>query len=303
MAFAIGLDIGGTKIAGAVFDAGGVEIARVIQPTPKDYASFLDVTTDVIRQLEAKCDAVASVGIGIPGAVAANPDPLPVISNIPCLSGQNLQRDLAAKLGRKLRLANDADCAALSEAVDGAGAGYRSVFGLIMGTGVGGGFVLDSKLVQGANGLTGEFGHLPLPFREPADGPVVACACKQSGCIDKSASGPALLRLHHVLTGNLLTASPQIADLARQGDVAALASLDAFYTTVAKAMLPVLHMFDPEVIVVCGGLNNLPGLYDAVPQRWEHYTMVSEIKTRFVPAKHGALSGLRGAAWLGKDYL
>jgi fructokinase len=300
LSFFIGLDVGGTKIAGAVFAADGSEAARLVLPTPAVYAGFLEACLSIIGRLDAACGQTASIGIGIPGAIAARPDPLPSIANIPCLGGQNLQSDLRTKLGRPVRLANDADCAALSEATDGAGAGYRSVFGLIMGTGVGGGFVYDGKLVQGANGLTGEFGHLPLPFREPADGPVVACNCGQSGCIDKAASGPALLRLHHVLTGKRLTASPQIAELARQGDAEAIATLDHFYTTVAKSLLPVLHMFDPEIIVASGGLSNLPGLCETVPKRWGRYTMIADPKTLFVPAKHGALSGLRGAAWLGR---
>lgn len=301
MGYSIGLDVGGTKIAGAVFSEDGAEIQRRIMPTPADYASFLSTCILMIDQMDVACAAKASVGIGLPGGVAAKAEHLPTIANIPCLSNQPLRNDLQAQLERTVSLANDADCAALSEAVDGAGAGYRSVFGLIMGTGVGGGFVVEGKLVQGANGLTGEVGHLPLPFREPADGPVVPCNCGQSGCIDKSASGPALLRLYHVLTGKTLKASPQIADLARQGDAEALATLDRFYTTVAKALVPILHTFDPEIIVVSGGLSNLPGLFEAVPQRWGKYALVPNPATLFVPAKHGALSGLRGAAWIGKS--
>lgn len=300
LAFSIGLDVGGTKIAGAIFSEDGDEISRVVRPTPKEYVPFIETCVAIIHELEKPNGAKSSVGVGIPGAIAAKPDPLPTIANIPCLSGKNLQSDLQNKLGRGVRLANDADCAALSEAKDGAGVGYHTVFGLILGTGVGGGFVVDGKLVQGANGLTGEFGHLPLPFREASDGPVVSCSCGQSGCIDKSASGPALLNLHHQRTGKKHTASPQIADLARQGDAEALATLDAFYTTVAKAMVSVLHTFDPEVIIVCGGLSNLPGLIEAVPKRWSQFTMIRSPKTLFVQAKHGALSGLRGAAWLGK---
>jgi fructokinase len=242
LAFSIGLDVGGTKIAGAVYTEDGAEYVRVVLPTPADYTSFLATCGTIISQLDEACGTKASVGIGLPGAIAAKTELLPTIANIACLSGQPLQTDLEAKLGRPVRLANDADCAALSEATDGAGAGYRTVFGLIMGTGVGGGLVIDGNLVQGANGLAGEVGHLPLPFREPADGPIVPCSCGQSGCIDKSASGPALLRLHLVLSGKALTASPQIADLARQGDAEALATLDRFYTAVAKAMVPILHM-------------------------------------------------------------
>lgn len=301
MTFSIGLDVGGTKIAGAVFSADGDEIARVVEPTPADYPAFLSACVMIIAKLDKACGAEASIGIGLPGAVAAKPDPLPTIANIPCLSGTNLQADLQIKLGRPVRLANDADCAALSEATDGAGAGYASVFGLIMGTGVGGGFVAGGRLLQGANGLTGEVGHLPLPYREESDGAVVSCSCGQSGCIDKSASGPALVRLYKARTGKVVQTSAQIGDLARQGDAEAVATLDAFYTIVAKAMLPVLHMFDPEIIVVGGGLSNLPSLYEAVPQRWGRFTMIRDPKTLFVPAKFGALTGLRGAAWLGRS--
>jgi fructokinase len=298
--FSIGLDVGGTKIAGAVFGEDGAEVSRVILPTPANYAEFLSTCVTIIEQLDKTCGAKASVGIGLPGGIAAHAERLPTIANLPCLSGQPLQSDLQAKLGRPVRLANDADCAALSEATDGAGAGYASVFGLIMGTGVGGGLVIDGKLVQGANGLTGEVGHLPLPFREPADGPVAPCSCGQSGCIDKSASGPALVRMYQVMTGKTVNASPQIAELASQGDAGALETLDRFYSTVAKAMVPILHMFDPDIIVVSGGLNNMPALYDEVPKRWGKYALIPNPKTLFVPAKHGALSGLRGAAWLGK---
>lgn len=300
MALSIGLDVGGTKIAGAVFSGDGVEIARIIQPTPSDYEAFLRTCTLIVEQLDQAAGGKASLGIGLPGAIAAKADPLPTLANINCLSGKNLQHDLETRLDRPVRLANDADCAALSEATDGAGASYRTVFGLIMGTGVGGGLVIDKKLLQGVNGLTGEFGHLPLPFREGADGPIVPCNCGQLGCIDKSASGPALLRLYNKLTKKTLTASPQIGELARQGDAGALETLDQFYTTVAKAMVPVLHMFDPDIIVVCGGLSSLPGLCETVPKRWNKFTMIANPKTLFVIGQHGALSGLRGAAWLGQ---
>lgn len=297
---AIGLDIGGTKIAGAIFGADGSELSRHVVPTPKEYPDFLESTLGLIAKLEEGSTAKASVGIGLPGAVSAYAGPLPTIANISCLSGKDLAADLAVKLQRPVRLANDADCAALSEATDGAGAGHRAVFGLILGTGVGGGLVIDQKLYQGANGLAGEFGHLPLPHRIDADGPVISCACGQSGCIDKSASGPALLRRYHQISGKVLTASPQVAELAKQGDKEALAALDDYFTTVAKALVTVLHMFDPDIIVACGGLSAMPGLIEAVPQRWGRFTMIPYPRTKFAVARHGAMSGLRGAAWLGR---
>lgn len=288
MSFSIGLDIGGTKIAGAVFDTQGTEQAQIIQPTPRDYKSFVLACGDVVKNLEQKMGAGASVGLGLPFAVA----------NMPFLMGQPLQHDIEALLQRRVRMANDANCAALSEAKDGAGAGYRSVFGLIMGTGVGGGFVCDGRIVEGANGLSGEIGHLPLPYYEPSDGDLVPCGCGQKGCIEKLTCGAALARLYHKMTGKESDA-PQISALANAGDSEAVQVLDRFYTVVAKAMVAIIHTFDPHVIVVSGGLNNLPGLYDAVPKRWGDYTISKSITTRFLRAHHGAMSGLRGAAWLG----
>jgi fructokinase len=198
-----------------------------------------------------------------------------------------------------VRLINDADAAALSEATDGAGAGCETVFGLIMGTGVAGGYVVNGKLVNGANGVIGEFGHLPLPFREEKDGPFVECVCRQQGCMDKSISGPALARLCEVIAGQKLDAA-EISARAVKGDPVAISVLDRFYTVVAKAMVTVVHTFDPHVIVVSGGLSQLPGMFESVPKRWEKYIFCKNVKTKFVPAKHGALTGLRGAAWAGR---
>jgi fructokinase len=300
VSFSIGLDIGGSKIAGAAFNASGKEIAQVVQPTPDSYDKLVGICTHIVNQLENECGAKATVGVGVPGSVEQLTGIVTVAANTPCLNGKPLQSDLGNALLRKVKLANDADCAALSEAVDGAGAGFRTVFGLIMGTGVGGGYVVQGKLADGANGLIGEFGQLPLPFREVSDGPLVDCACGQKGCIDKSISGPALSRLYKSMTGKDGDA-PLIGSLAQTGDADARRVLDQFYTTVAKAMITVIHTYDPYVIVVSGGLNKLPGLYDEVPKRWERYAMAKNLKTKFVPAKHGAMSGLRGAAWVGRD--
>ncbi len=299
MTFSIGLDIGGTKIAGAVFDSSGHEVAQIILPTPDNYSAFVTICGEIVSQLEKKSGRHASVGVGVPGAVDHATGIVPFTGNTPCLSGKPLQKDLEKILARPVRLANDADCAALSEAVDGAGAGYRTVFGIIMGTGVGGGFVVDGRIVEGANGLLGEFGQLPLPFREASDGPVIECVCGQRGCIDKTISGSGLARLCEAMTGHKLEAA-QIAEKARQGDADAKRVLDQFYTTVAKAMVTVIHTFDPEMIVVSGGLSQLPDMYTEVPKRWGRYAVCKNPKTKFVAAKHGAMSGLRGAAWAGK---
>lgn len=300
MSFLIGLDIGGTKIAGAVFDSARREIAQIVHPTPPDYSVLVMICQTIVEQLDQKCGGRAPVGVGVPGAIDQTTGIIPFTGNTPCLDGKPLRQDLENVLKRSVRLANDADCAALSEAVDGAGAGQRSVFGLIIGTGVGGGFVIDGKIVAGANGLTGEFGHLLLPFREDADGPFADCPCGQKGCIDKSISGGALARLYRAMTGRNADAEA-VAALAGRNDADALRVLDRFYTTVAKAMIAVIYTFDPEIIVVSGGLNGLPRLYDEVPKRWSRYMFGgARLKTKFAAARHGPMSGLRGAAWVGR---
>ena len=294
MSLAIGLDIGGTKIAGAMFNANGLEIAQATAPTPPTYKAFLETCRFIVDQLEQQGGPAVTIGACAPYADAH------VSANIECLIGQNPRRDLEHIFGKQIPFANDANCAALAEAVSGAGAGYRSVFGLILGTGVGGGFILDGRIVAGANGVAGEIGHMPLPYYEEADGTRTQCNCGQTGCIERLAAGPALARLYHSMTGKNADAR-QIGELARAGDSGALATLDRYYTIIAKAMISVLHMFDPDIITVSGGLNALPGLYDAVPKRWGRYAIVKNPVTRFVPAAYGAMAGLRGAAWLGQS--
>jgi fructokinase len=297
MSHFIGLDIGGTKIAGGVLERDGAMLAELVVPTPGDYAALLTACGDLVRELEKKTGDKCSVGVGCPGRVDHVAGSVHGVPNLSCLDGKPLSSDLAAKLGREIRLENDANCLALAEAIDGVGAGYDSVLGLILGTGVGSGFVSQGRLMGGANSLTGEIGHLPLPFREPADGPLVPCACKQSGCINKSISGGGLARLHEFMTGKQADAKA-IADLARANDAEALRTLDRYYEVVAKAMVVVLHSFDPAIIVVSGGLSALPGLTEEVPKRWGKYAFVSQPKTQFIPARHGPTGGVRGAAWL-----
>ena len=228
---------------------------------------------------------------------------------MPFLIGRNLPQDLERLFARPVGFANDANCAALAEAKEGAGKGHRSVFGLIMGTGIGGGFILNGQIIAGANGLCGEIGHLPLPHYEESDGVRVACGCGQSGCIEKLIAGAGLARLHHTLTGREADAR-EIAEQARDENTdalrvldqyyTALHVLDRYYTTVAKAMTVILHSFDPDIITVSGGLNTLPGLYDAVPKRWGRYALNKNLVTKFVPATFGAMAGLRGAALMGQ---
>lgn len=297
MSLAIGLDIGGTKIAGAVFDTAGNETARIERATPNDYLAFLETCRAVAAELRG--NAPASIGVGMRGVFDRSTDVMHKDVTLPFLGGVPLQDDLQKILGQKIALENDANCAALAEAIDGAGAGYGRCFSLIIGTGVGGGYVVDGKIIAGVNGTCGEIGHLPLPFYEPADGSLVDCACGQKGCIEKLINGAALARLHYQLTDYDANAKT-LAAMATKGNKDALATLDRYFTTFAKAMVTVLNSFDPDVIVVSGGLNALPGLYDEIPKRWGRYALTPYPVTKFVPALHGAMAGLRGAAWLGR---
>jgi len=300
MTHLIGLDIGGSKIAGGAFSPAGEKIAERIVPTPDDYAAFLAACRGVVFGLEHEAGAACSVGIGIAGRVTPQGELGDASPNMIFLQGTSLRQDLQVKLGREVRLANDANCMALAEAVDGAGAGYESVLGVTLGTGIGGGFVFRGRIVVGVNGLGAEIGHLPLPFREEADGPIVSCGCKQHGCVEKSISGGALSRLHAFMTGK--EAEPSvIAARVRAREAEALRVLDRFYEVFAKAMVVLLHTFDPDVIVAAGGLSSLPGIYEEVPKRWGRYCFASHPLTRFVPALHGPLSGMRGAAFLCRE--
>ena len=291
MAF-LGIEIGGTKIAGAAFDSGGREMAQITQALPATYESFLETLRALVAALEAKTGAARSVGICAPYADSQ------ICANIPFMVGRSVAPDVAALLSRPVSFANDANCAALAEALEGAGKGYRSVFGLIMGTGVGGGFILEGHIIAGANGLCGEIGHLPLPYYEESDGARVSCACGQTGCIEKLTAGAALSRLHESLTGKAATPR-EISENATRGDREARRVLDRYYTVLAKAMTTILHSFDPDIITVSGGLNALPDLYEEIPKRWGAYALTKNQKTKFVAASFGSMAGLRGAAILG----
>ncbi len=299
MSLSIGFDIGGTKIAGAVFTDSGEKIAEHRLATPQDYAAFLAACVAVVSELERQAKASCRVGIGLPGAI--NHDTGTVTSaNLPFLAEHSFCADLGAALKREIRIANDANCMALAEAHEGAGKGYETVLGLIMGTGVGSGYVVRGRIVDGPNGMTGEVGHLPLPFREEADGPLPLepCGCGQRDCLEKAIAGPALARLYGFMTGGENKPAEDIAAEAVAGDKTALRVLDRYYEIVAKAMIVPIHAFDPHVIVVSGGLNALPGLYEEVPKRWGKYCYVKKPKTQFVQASCGPMAGLRGAALL-----
>ncbi len=292
----IGFDIGGTKIAGGLFSADGALLRQETTATPRDYDSFLQTLAAMAEGLRAEFSKPLPIGIGSAGAV----DPIKgsiTSGNMPFLRDRTLREDLAQKLQCRVRIANDAGCMALAEATDGAGQGFDTVFGLIAGTGIGGGLVVHGRLLEGPNGLAGEIGHVALPFREEVDGPVRLCGCGHPGDIESSIQGAALSALYHQKTGRQEEAR-QIATMADAGDCEALAVLDRYYEVFAKAMGSVIYAYDPCVIVVGGGLSHLSKLYTEVPKRWDRYCVVKNLRTRLVPAAHGAGAGLRGAAWL-----
>jgi len=294
----IGLDIGGTKIAAAAFSHQGEILAQQRLSTPDNYESFLSLCSSLVKDMALAAIGAYTVGICLPGAIDHERGTT-VSGNLPFLKDKFFRDDLKRVLGHDIRIANDMNCAALAEAVDGAGQGCSTVICVTLSTGVACGYVVHGHIIDGPNGLTGEFGQVPLPFREKEDSPLHSCICRQTNCIEKAICGGGLSRLYTAMTGQTAE-PPEIAALAREGNQAACAVLDRYYEMVAKAMMVILYTYDPEIIIISGGLSKLPGLFEAVPHKWGKYCLVEHIKTRFVPAMHGALAGLRGAAWLGR---
>ena len=292
-----GIDLGGTKIAGVVLDASGIEVCRERVATPQgDYQLTLQALVGLVATLEAKAGQQCSVGIGMPGS-ASRATGLVKNSNSVCLNGQPLHRDLEVLLDRPLRFANDADCFALSEAADGAAAGAAVVFAVIIGTGTGGGLVVNRQLVSGPNGIAGEWGHNPLPWPQPDELPGPACYCGRQGCIETWLSGPGLARDHQQTHGVSMDAMT-VAHCAELGDTRAAATMQRYVDRMARALASVINIVDPDVIVLGGGVSNYKRLTEAVPACWGEYVFSDCVDTRLVAAKHGDASGVRGAAWL-----
>jgi len=284
----IGVDLGGTKIEAVAMDAEGTIRLRHRVATPQtDYAATVQAVRDLVLGIEAEAGGTCTVGVGTPGAISPATG-LIKNANSTCLIGQPLDRDLAAALDRPVRLANDADCFALSEAVDGAAAGATSVFGVILGTGVGGGLVWRQHLIHGPNAIAGEWGHNPLPWPRDSERPGPACYCGKRGCIEAFLSGPAVSASHAASHGQRREPG-EITD-------------DLFWRTyadrLARALASVINVLDPEVIVLGGGLSNIDRLYRDVPERLPSWVFSDHVATRLVRAKHGDSSGVRGAAWL-----
>jgi fructokinase len=292
----IGIDLGGTKIEGILLDPAGAEVARIRVATPRDYRGSIDAIAELVAELDSRAASPASVGVGIPG-VAERESGLVKNANSTWLIGEPLQGDLEARLGRPVRLMNDANCFALSEASDGAGAGAPSVFGVILGTGVGGGLVIDGRCLEGANLIAGEWGHNPLPWMTAGEYPGGECYCGKLGCIETFLSGPGFAGDHARRSGELLE-PPEIVARATSGDDAPAASLRLYHDRLARALASVINVVDPEVVVLGGGMSNLPDLAGSTAALLPSYVFSTTVTTRVVRNVHGDSSGVRGAAWL-----
>jgi fructokinase len=293
----LGLDIGGTKIEIIALDGEGRTLLRRRAPTPADdYAATLACASDLVRCAERDLGRTGTVGVGTPGALSLATD-LMRNANSVCLNGKPLKQDLERLLEREVRVMNDANCFALSEATDGAAAGAASVFGVILGTGVGGGIVIQGHALIGVNAIAGEWGHNPLPAVQEGDLPLPPCYCGRLGCIETYLSGPAFARDHERHTGRRLDPE-RIVQAAGAGDGAASSALARYEERLARSLAAVINMLDPEVIVLGGGMSNVDRLYVNVPQRWLPHVFCDRVDTRLVKHRHGDSSGVRGAARL-----
>ena len=292
----IGIDLGGTKIEGIALGDEGAELARHRIPTPGSYAATLQAIVSVVARLEHETGERGTVGIGTPGAISPATG-LIKNANSTALNGRPLDRDLSAVLGREVRLANDANCFALSEAVDGSGAGYATVFGVILGTGVGGGIVVGGRILDGPNAIGGEWGHNTLPWPSPEEWPGPPCYCGRTGCIETFLSGPGFARDHNEATGLALDAR-QIEAAAVAGEAEAEAAFQRYEERLARGLAGVINILDPAAIVLGGGMSNLARLYESVPRLWQPRVFSDRVDTALLPPRHGDSSGVRGAAWL-----
>ena len=289
-----GLDLGGTKMEAVLLDDTGEIVWRERRPTPaEDYQAIIETIAALVAQAAIETAQEMTVGIGMPGSLSPKTG-LVRNSNTQCLNGQAIKQDLESAMAREVRLANDANCFALSEATDGAGAGAQSVFGVIIGTGCGGGLVFDGKLQNGANGIGGEWGHNPLAAPTADELPGPPCYCGRHGCNEVWISGSGFARDHEAIAGEKLTAEQIIAS----DSAAAKASFERLCDRIARALGAVINVVDPDVIVLGGGLSNVDALYTHIPKIWDGYIFSDVIETRLVKNKHGDSSGVRGAAWL-----
>jgi len=295
-----GIDLGGTKIEMIALDSEGEILALERISTPAgDYEGTVRAVAGLVLDFEHQNQVNTSVGIGMPGAISPATG-MVKNSNSICLNGKPFKQDLESALKRVVKIENDANCFTLSEATDGAAVGKSIVFGVILGTGVGGGLVINGKLISGPNAISGEWGHNSLPWpdeKEFADATV--CYCGKEGCIETWLCGEGLSRTFHFLSGQNCS-SPEIVKKEEQGDVSAMEAIERYERRLAKALASVINIVDPNVIVLGGGLSNINRLYSNVPVFWKDYVFSDRVETRLVAAKYGDASGVRGAAWLGE---
>ncbi|WP_455205100.1 ROK family protein [Kaarinaea lacus] len=293
----IGVDLGGTKTEIIALSPQGETLARHrVASAQHDYQATLATIVALVDQVEQELGASGSVGVATPGAVSAKTGRLKN-SNSVWLNDKPLKQDLEQLLKRPVRLANDANCFALSEATDGSAAGAQVVFGVIVGTGTGGGVVVSQQLINGVNSIAGEWGHNPLPWPGAEELPGPACYCGKHGCIETFLSGPGMAVDYRNASGQSLSAV-EIVTLAEQSDQLALACLQRYEQRMAKALASIINVLDPDVIVLGGGMSNIERLYSSVPRLWGEYVFSDHVETKLVAPQHGDSSGVRGAAWL-----
>jgi fructokinase len=293
----IGVDLGGTKIEVIALGEDGTTLLRRRVPSPRgDYRATLEAIAGLVEGLEEELGRQGTVGMGIPGAISPATG-LVKNANSTWLIGRPLDRDLSERLSRPVRLANDANCFALSEATDGAGAGRRVVFGVILGTGCGGGIVVDGRIHTGPNAIAGEWGHNPLPWPEADETPGPDCPCGRRGCLETYVSGTGLCRDFREASG-VEASGAEIVSRARAGDPIAEMALVRYETRLARGLASVVDVLDPDVVVLGGGMSNVERLYENVPRLWQRWAFSDRIDTPLRPPVHGDSSGVRGAAWL-----
>jgi len=290
----IGIDLGGTKTEAIALADDGSILARRRVSTPRgNYVATIQTIVDLVATLESELSCIGTVGIGIPGAISPASGQVKN-ANSTWIISQPLDKDLSRALSRPVRIANDANCFALSEAVDGAAQGASVVFGAIIGTGTGGGIVINGHPLVGQNAIAGEWGHSPLPWPNESELQGPPCYCGKRGCIETWLSGPALVRDHGIQGAT----AEQIASLAEEGDSTALASIQRYENRLARSLATVINLLDPDIVVLGGGLSNISRLYENVPRLWGDYVFSDQVNTQLMPPCHGDSSGVRGAAWL-----
>ena len=293
----LGIDLGGTKIEIIALDPQGNTLLRRRIDTPQnDYRATLSAMVRLVVDVEGELGYAGSIGIGTPGAISPATGLLKN-SNSVCLNGRPLREDIERLLGRPVRIANDANCFALSEAIDGAASNAQVVFGVIVGTGTGAGVVVDRQVLTGPNAIAGEWGHNPLPWPDAKELPGPACYCGRQGCLETWLSGPGMVRDHQLVSDAVLS-THEIVDRAQAGDEDCLATLQRYESRLARGLAHVINILDPDVIVLGGGMSNIQRLYETIPELWKAWVFSDHVATRLVPPRFGDSSGVRGAACL-----